>query len=212
MDNIERLLDRINNNLTRIADALGSMAQPKADFAPDHVRPIEDFPDFNWDSIKANIIRTDDDGPTHVEWRGQVFTRRSPRNKFDPAIWYSRSTGKNGDGENEYIRLITFREIKDADPIDSKARSLAARVSLKKFMTAANEKNIAKESALLIAQNVLGIKKVDPDGDYSSALHLLDYFSQAKQAGKKFQAAWKHLESKNMDAAAAASTLSEIKE
>jgi DdrB-like protein len=66
--------------------------------APNYQRPLSDYPGFNWPSIGATVLKEDHDGATAVEWNGQVFTRRSPNNKFDAAIWFSRCTGKDADG------------------------------------------------------------------------------------------------------------------
>ena len=111
--------------LARIADSLEVLARPGKDYAPDNTRPIEDFAGFDWSSINATVVRTDAFGPSHVEWGGHVYTRRSPSNRFDPAVWYSRATGKDEEGDKTvYARLITFKEIKDADPLSDKAADL----------------------------------------------------------------------------------------
>jgi hypothetical protein len=59
---------------------------------------------------------------TAVEWNGQVFTRRSPNNKFDAAVWFSRHLGQDADGNKRYARLIVFRALSDAEPIAAKAK------------------------------------------------------------------------------------------
>lgn len=92
--------------LERIADTLDSLA-PKS--APDIKRPIEEFKTFDWSSIGARVDKSDDYGPAVVSWRGQPYTRRSPVNKYEPCLWYSRCIGKNEDGSNLYERLITFK-------------------------------------------------------------------------------------------------------
>jgi hypothetical protein len=121
------LFNCINLQLNRIADALEILARPGQDYSPNYIKPIEEYRAFNWASIQASVVRSDQDGPTHVSWNGQVFTRRSPVNKFEPAVWYSRASGKSEDGETEYAKLITFREIKDADPLPEKARGIINR-------------------------------------------------------------------------------------
>src|SRR5215510_7305016 len=74
--------------------------------APNYQRPLSEYPTFDWPSIGATVLNRDDDGVTAVEWNGQVFTRRSPNNKFDAAVWFSRCVGKDADGNNKYVRLI----------------------------------------------------------------------------------------------------------
>lgn len=90
--------------------------------APNYQRPLSDYPGFDWLSIGATVLKEDGDGATAVEWNGQIFTRRSPHNKFDAAIWFSRCIGKDADGNNRYARLISFKAVNDAEPIAAKAK------------------------------------------------------------------------------------------
>jgi len=90
--------------------------------APNYQRPLTEYADFDWPSIGATLLNRDDDGATVVEWNGQVFTRRSPNNKFDAAVWFSRCVGKDADGNNRYARLISFKAASEAEPIAAKAK------------------------------------------------------------------------------------------
>ena len=90
--------------------------------APNFQRPLNEYPKFDWPSINATVLNRDGDGATAVEWNGQVFTRRSPSNKFDAAVWFSRHLGQDSDGNKRYARLITFRALNDAEPIAAKAK------------------------------------------------------------------------------------------
>jgi DdrB-like protein len=90
--------------------------------APNYQRPLSEYPGFDWPSIGATVLKRDDDGVTAVEWNGQIFTRRSPSNKFDAAIWFSRCIGKDADGNNRYARLISFKATSEAEPIAAKAK------------------------------------------------------------------------------------------
>jgi len=90
--------------------------------APNYQRPLSEYPTFDWLSIGATVLNRDDDGVTAVEWNGQVFTRRSPNNKFDAAVWFSRHLGQDSDGNKRYARLISFKSLGDAEPIASKAK------------------------------------------------------------------------------------------
>src|SRR5215510_11893970 len=56
--------------------------------APNYQRPLSEYADFDWVSIGATVLNRDDDGVTAVEWNSQVFTRRSPNNKFGNAVWF----------------------------------------------------------------------------------------------------------------------------
>lgn len=93
--------------------------------APNYQRPLSEYHSFDWSSIGAGVLKEDEDGVSSVEWNGQVFTRRSPNNKFDAAIWFSRCVGKDADGNNRYVRLITFKAASDAEPIAAKAKKAA---------------------------------------------------------------------------------------
>jgi hypothetical protein len=90
--------------------------------APNYQRSLSEYPIFDWPSIGATVLNRDQDGVTAVEWNGQVFTRRSPNNKFDAAVWFSRHLGQDADGNKRYARLIVFRALSDAEPIAAKAK------------------------------------------------------------------------------------------
>ena len=90
--------------------------------APNYQRPLSEYPTFDWSSIGATVLNRDGDGVTAVEWNGQVFMRRSPSNRFDGAVWYSRHLGKDSDGNMRYARLISFKALSDAEPIAAKAK------------------------------------------------------------------------------------------
>jgi DdrB-like protein len=134
-DRIERLINVLGqrmNGLTRtlqmIAESLQSVELHLREMsissnpAPNYRRPLSDYQDFDWASIGAIVLKEDIDGATEVEWNGQVFTRRSPQNSYDAAIWYSRSVGKDSDGKNKYLRLITFKAPSESGPIAVKAK------------------------------------------------------------------------------------------
>jgi hypothetical protein len=90
--------------------------------APNYQRPLSEYPTFDWSSIGAIVLNRDDDGVTAVEWNGQVFTRRSPSNKFADAVWFSRHLGQDSDSNKRYARLISFKALSDAEPIAAKAK------------------------------------------------------------------------------------------
>jgi len=116
----EKTALEILHQLVRIADGIEFIAHQGEIPEPNYVRQLSDYPAFNWSSIDAEIVQTDKDGASIVLWNGALYTRRSPSNKFEPAIFFSRSAGKDADGNVKYYRLITFRTIHDADPIPAK--------------------------------------------------------------------------------------------
>jgi DdrB-like protein len=134
-DRIEKLIivlgqrmNGLNKTLQMIAESLQSVELHLREIsissnpAPNYRRPLSDYRDFDWASIGAIVLQEDKDGATEVEWNGQVFTRRSPDNSFDAAVWYSRSVGKDSEGKNKYLRLITFKPPSESGPIGAKAK------------------------------------------------------------------------------------------
>src|SRR5262252_3835249 len=121
MSALNELLRMIAESLRGVEAHLRQMAV-SSNPAPNYQRPLSEYPTFDWPSIGATVLNRDEDGVTAVEWNGQVFTRRSPNNKFDAAVWFSRHLGQDADGNKRYARLIVFRALSDAEPIASKAK------------------------------------------------------------------------------------------
>lgn len=91
---------------------------------PNYRKSLKEFAHFDWSEIGATVVKRDSAGPASVEWNGKVFTRRSPNNKFDVAIWFSRCIGKDDAGNNRYEKLITFKDTADAEDISPKAQRI----------------------------------------------------------------------------------------
>jgi len=89
--------------------------------APNLRRLLADYPNFDWQAIGAVVKQRDDDGPALVEWRGNLYTRRT-NPKFGAEIWFSRATGRDEDGEVSYERLITFAEPPVVEPLPKRVR------------------------------------------------------------------------------------------
>lgn len=117
----EKLQHRIIALLERIALALEQMI-PSPD-APNYQFDLKDYGAFNWASIGAVVADFDSDGATAILWRKNVYLRRSPNNKFDAAIWFSRCVGKDDKGANIYERLITFKAISVPEPLPKRVTS-----------------------------------------------------------------------------------------
>ena len=107
----------------RIANALEAIALTNAP-APNFVKPIESYASFDFTAIGALVKGHDANGPTELEWGGYLWTRRSPQNKFGEAIWFSRATGKDAEGNVKYSRLITFKKLTEAEPLPRKVEAL----------------------------------------------------------------------------------------
>ena len=107
--------------LQRIADALEA-AVPAT--SPNYTYGLEEYPAFDWGQIGATVRGRDEHGATAVLWHGRLYTRRSPQNKFAAAIWFSRAVGRGEDETTQYERLVSFKEIQEAEPLPSKVAGL----------------------------------------------------------------------------------------
>jgi hypothetical protein len=116
------ILRMIAVSLQGVEAHLRQMAISSSNTAPNYQRLLSEYPTFDWASIGATVLNRDGDGVTSVEWNGQIFTRRSPSNRFQEAVWFSRHLGQDSDGNKRYARLITFRDLNDAEPIAAKAK------------------------------------------------------------------------------------------
>ena len=121
---LEDLFNSIERQLERIAVALESGMSTRS--APNYQASLEDFHTFNWEEIGAAIEKVDNYGVATVLYSGNRFVRRSPENAFGATIYFSRCTGKDESGKNQYERLITFKpqsEVK-VRPISREAEGL----------------------------------------------------------------------------------------
>ena len=106
--------------LARIADALEVMALAAAPKSPNYLRTLDEFAGFDWEAIGAEVLAIDEFGVGQVKWGGYIWTRRAPENKYTDAVWFSRPDGKNEEGSNRYVRLITFKNPTQAEPVSRK--------------------------------------------------------------------------------------------
>lgn len=127
----DRTMSDNTEYLRRIAVSLESIARAMApQHAPDYQHDLTDFPDFDWTSIGATVTFCDRDGAAVVTWGGHTYIRRSPHNKFDVAIWFSRCVGKEN-GELVYERLITFKRMRSGvEPLPTRvSQQLSSRLN-----------------------------------------------------------------------------------
>ena len=102
------ILHSIAESLHGIESHLRKMALASIP-TPDHYRPLDAYPVFDWSSIDATVIERDAYGyAAAVEWNGQVFTRRFSDDFLRLAVWFSCRTGKDANSDEQYFRLITF--------------------------------------------------------------------------------------------------------
>lgn len=85
---------------------------------PNWQRSLKAYRAFDWSKIGATVVSSDRHGATRVSWCGHVYTRRAGENKkFGAAIWFSRANGKGEGDETTYLKLITFKDGADAEPL-----------------------------------------------------------------------------------------------
>lgn len=119
MEDLERLVAAIE----KLAAALMSAA-PAGE--PDYRYPLRDYFDFDWSSLAATPVASDEHGATRVSHHGKLYTRRSGAGKFGEAIWFSRATGTGEDG-TEYARLITFKDTAPPEPLPPSLAALGGK-------------------------------------------------------------------------------------
>jgi hypothetical protein len=105
--------ERIANALERIADALEKMSSdPDSAGRPKYQRPLSEFPTFDWGSIGAEVLKSDQYGAAIVSRRGKEYYRRS-HDTYGADVWFARGNGKRQDGKTNYDWLIKFSPLED---------------------------------------------------------------------------------------------------
>jgi hypothetical protein len=92
---------------TELMRSISQQLRANAPVSPGYRRPLAEYRAFDWTTIGAVVTKNDGHGPTEVEWMGHRFFRRSVKNKFEPAIWFSRAIGQSDEGTT-YAMLIKF--------------------------------------------------------------------------------------------------------
>ena len=104
--------------LETITTLLKQLLRQNAPHAPNYRHPLSAYWTFDWHSIGAEIIRRDKKGATQVLWGGYLWMRRNDNGrKYGDAIWFSRADGRNDNGDLNYIRLITFKDAAEPEPV-----------------------------------------------------------------------------------------------
>ena len=109
--------------LLRIAAALEAQREPE----PETLEyPLSQLKGFDWASIGATIVATDEDGVSTIRTAEGKFAKRRSNDKFGVEVWFSYATGKKPDGTNLYRKVIEFKDSKPAEPLGRKtAQALA---------------------------------------------------------------------------------------
>lgn len=110
-------LEKIANLLER------SLPRPSP---PNYKAILEQFHNYDWKAIGAEVEVSDRYGVASVIWNGERYKRRSPDNAYGAVIYFSRCIGKGEDGSNQYERLITFEPLSEikVEPISRKVKEL----------------------------------------------------------------------------------------
>ncbi len=104
--------------LETITTLLKQLLRQNAPLAPNYRHPLSAYWTFDWHGIGAEIIRRDKKGATQVLWGGYLWLRRNDNGrKYGDAIWFSRADGRNDNGDLNYIRLITFKDAAEPEPV-----------------------------------------------------------------------------------------------
>lgn len=120
------MLGALTAGVNRIADALENAQTRDEDQTV--VLPLSDFHTFDWSTIGARVIYSDDDGVASVSGAdGRIYKRRSNQ-KFGNDVWFSRGDGQNDDGTPNYKTLVHFVEMKPED-VQPLGRNVATAVS-----------------------------------------------------------------------------------
>jgi len=103
-DQTERLIAAVER-LAAAAEALVQGQQRKASSPAKFIKPIEEFPCFDWSSIGARIeFRDSDRIVAAVSWGGFTYERKQKHGD----VWFSRNAGKDDEGNPVYETLVKF--------------------------------------------------------------------------------------------------------
>ncbi len=103
-DQAERLIAAVER-LAAAAESLVQGQQRKTSSPAKFIKPIDEFPNFDWGSIGAKVEYRDSDRiVAGVSYRGATYERKSKHGD----VWFSRNVGRDDDGNPIYETLIKF--------------------------------------------------------------------------------------------------------
>lgn len=112
--------------LLRIAAALEAQREPE----PETLEyPLSQLKGFDWASIGASVVATDEDGVSVIRTAEGKFAKRRSNDKFGVEVWFSYATGKKPDGTNLYRKVIEFKDSKPAEPLGRKTAQALAQAA-----------------------------------------------------------------------------------
>jgi hypothetical protein len=103
-DQVERLIAAVER-LAAAAEVLTQGQQRKTSTPAKFIKPIEEFPTFDWESIGAKVeFRDSDRIVAGISWRGATYERKSKHGD----VWFSRNVGKDDEDNPIYETVIKF--------------------------------------------------------------------------------------------------------
>jgi len=114
-------------SLERIADLIEAFVRNTEEAASisryRYYKSLREYPGFNWSSIGAALVDSDESGATAIVWKNKRYTRRANA-KYSSDIWFACAAGKDEEGNNKYDNLIIFKGSEsEAEPLPSKIAS-----------------------------------------------------------------------------------------
>jgi len=126
-EQLATLIAAINHGFDRVIRAMES-ARPAMAGETIEVA-LATFKTFDWSSIGATVIETDEDGVSMIRAANGKICKRRSNDKFGTEIWFSYPNGRKEDGTPDYKRVIEFRELDAPEPLGRK--TMAALSSAK---------------------------------------------------------------------------------
>jgi hypothetical protein len=130
-EQLATLIAAINHGFDRVLRAIET-ARP-AITGETMEAALATFKTFDWSSIGATVIETDEDGVSMIRAANGKICKRRSNDKFGTEIWFSYPNGRKEDGTPDYKRVIEFRELDAPEPLGRK--TMAALSSAKPSAT-----------------------------------------------------------------------------
>lgn len=102
-----RLLEEYGRLLRQVVGTVTQIRSAMQLTSPNYRYPLREYRLFDWSRIGAEVVASDDFGPTAVEWGGFRWLRRNAHDKKGTAVWFSRHTEGSGDNAS-YATLVKF--------------------------------------------------------------------------------------------------------
>lgn len=112
------VLTAITQGFERVARAIEAAREAQADETLQFA--LGDYRTFDWSSIGASVVQSDDDGVSMIRAANGKLAKRRSNDKFGTEIWFSYADGKDEKGENRYRKVVEFRQVAPPEPLGRK--------------------------------------------------------------------------------------------